>query len=176
VAESFIQHHTTLWGYVHPNVSFINGNIERLNNCGINESTIDIIISNCVINLCPNKANVLRGAYDILKFGGEVYFSDVYTDKAMSLEVKSNKVLHGECIAGALVWKELMDMAVKIGFAPPVLVDVAPLNVNNHELMEILGDNKFCSATYRLFKLEVNATTPAAPSSVIIQYKGHHSC
>lgn len=50
----------------------------------------------------------------------------------------------GECIAGALEWKELMEIAVSAGFAPPVLVDVSPVSVNNPELKELLGNGCLC--------------------------------
>lgn len=69
---------------------------------GIADVSIDLIISNCVVNLSPRKDLVLQAAYRVLKEGGELYFSDVYCDRRLPTEVQRHQVLWGECIAGAL--------------------------------------------------------------------------
>ena len=66
---------------IKPNVEFVKGNIERLDELGFEENSFDLIISNCVVNLAGDKQKVLKDAYRLLKPGGEMYFSDVYADR-----------------------------------------------------------------------------------------------
>lgn len=66
-------------------------------------------------------------------------------------------MLWGECISGALFWKDLCLIAEDIGFSPPRLVTSSCITVNNKELEDIIGDLKFVSATFRLFKLPLDS-------------------
>ncbi|KAG8551607.1 hypothetical protein GDO81_004180 [Engystomops pustulosus] len=153
ISRKYIDYHMEKFGYSEPNTTFVNGYIENLKISGIDDQSYDIVISNCVINLSPDKRSVLREAYRVLKDGGEIYFSDVYSNKPVPEELKQNKVLWGECISGALSWSELYLIAEEIGFSPPRLVTSSYITVNNKELEDIIGDLKFVSATFRLFKL-----------------------
>ncbi|XP_056385623.1 arsenite methyltransferase-like [Hyla sarda] len=157
ISKKYIDYHMKKFGYQEPNINFVNGYIEDLKAVGIVDESYDIIISNCVINLSPDKKAVLREAYRVLKDGGEMYFSDVYSNKPVPDELKQNKVLWGECISGALSWKDLYLIAEEIGFSPPRLVTSSYITVNNKELEDIIGDLKFVSATFRLFKLPQNS-------------------
>lgn len=69
---------------------------------GIADASVDLIISNCVLNLSPDKPAVLREAYRVLANGGEFYFSDVYCDRRLPAAVRQHEVLLGECLGGAL--------------------------------------------------------------------------
>ncbi|XP_068111159.1 arsenite methyltransferase-like [Hyperolius riggenbachi] len=153
VSRKYIDYHTKKFGYQQPNINFVSGYIEDLKGAGLEDQSNDIIISNCVVNLSPDKKAVLREAYRLLKHGGELYFSDVYSDKPIPNQLRQNKVLWGECISGALCWEDLYHTAEEIGFSPPRLVTSSFITVNNKELEEIIGDYKFVSATFRLFKL-----------------------
>ncbi|KAL6086596.1 hypothetical protein STEG23_031624, partial [Scotinomys teguina] len=124
--------------------------------------------SNCVINLVPDKQQVLREVYHVLKYGGELYFSDVYASLEVPEDTKSHMVLWGECLGGALYWKDLAIIAQKIGFCPPRLVTANIITVQNKELESVIGDCRFVSATFRLFKLP--KTEPAKRCQVV--YKG----
>ena len=64
------------------------------------QTTAHRVISNCVINLSPDKEAVLQGTYDALREGGELYFSDVYSDRRIPEAVRQHKVLWGECLSG----------------------------------------------------------------------------
>lgn len=64
--------------------------------------SVDVIISNCVVNLSPNKLKVFEECFRILKEGGELYFSDVYSDRRIPKSLQDDEVLWGECISGAL--------------------------------------------------------------------------
>jgi SAM-dependent methyltransferase len=81
VARSHEEHHTRTFGYVKSNVTFTKGVIEDLEAAGVAANSVDIIVSNCVINLSEDKAAVLAQAHRALKEGGEMYFSDVYADR-----------------------------------------------------------------------------------------------
>ncbi|KAM9315127.1 arsenite methyltransferase [Pholidichthys leucotaenia] len=153
LAKSLVDHHMKDFGYEKPNVSFVQGYIEALTMAGLEKNSFDIIISNCVVNLSPDKKQVLAEAYSVLKDGGELYFSDIYSSARLTEEIKNHKVLWGECLAGALWWKDLLQLAEEVGFSPPRLVTASIVTVDNKELEEVLGDFKFVSATYRLFKV-----------------------
>ncbi|GAB1598712.1 arsenite methyltransferase-like [Argonauta hians] len=153
VANQYIDYHTKLYEYKKPNVKFVKGYIERLTDAGLEENFFDIIISNCVINLSPDKRAVLSQSYKVLKEGGELYFSDVYANKKVSDEARNHKDLWGECISGALFWKDFHELAADVGFSQARIVSVSPIPVEREDFRKILGDVEFASVTYRLFKL-----------------------
>ncbi|XP_020797567.2 arsenite methyltransferase isoform X1 [Boleophthalmus pectinirostris] len=160
VAKKYLDHHMKEYGYKTPNVSFVQGYIEALADAGLQKDTFDIIISNCVVNLSPDKKRVLAEAYSILKNGGELYFSDVYSSGRLTNEIKTHKVLWGECIGGALWWEDLVHLAEEVGFSRPRLVTATIITVDNKELQDVLGDFRFVAATYRLFKLPKGNSKP----------------
>ncbi|KAJ8365806.1 hypothetical protein SKAU_G00146370 [Synaphobranchus kaupii] len=169
VARKYIEHHTQKCGFSKPNVDFIQGYIEGLEEAGLGENSYDIIISNCVVNLSPDKTRVLREAFRVLKDGGELYFSDIYSSGQLPREITSHKVLWGECFGGALCWEDLVRLAEEVGFSSPRLVTASTVTVDNEELESLLGDYKFVSATYRLFKIPKN--TPK--KSCLLTYDGN---
>jgi len=154
VANKYIPYHADKFGYKKSNTSFIKGNIEKLDELNLAPNSFDIIISNCVINLANDKLKVLKDAYDLLKPGGEMYFSDVYSDRRISEELRNDKVLWGECLSGALYWNDFLNVAKAAGFTDPRSVEDRPITVENEEAQLKLGDIKFYSVTYRLFKLD----------------------
>lgn len=153
VANRHIDYHTEAFGYSQPNIRFIEGDIAKLDQCDLKDNYFDVIVSNCVINLCEDKEAVLREAYRVLKEGGELYFSDVYSDRRISQELQDDKVLWGECLSGALYWNDFINMAKKVGFNDPRMVEVEDITIENEDVQKVVGDIKFYSVTYRLFKL-----------------------
>jgi len=153
VARRNIPYHMEKFGYGSENVNFVHGYLENLAEAGLKDNSFDILVSNCVINLCADKKAVLSEALRVLKVGGEMYFSDVYADRELSDEIRNHKVLWGECISGAMDWKKLVNLCAEVGFAKPRLVSSKTMEVDKEELKEILGEAKFVSAVYRLFKL-----------------------
>jgi SAM-dependent methyltransferase len=154
VANRHIDYHADKFGYQASNVEFKKGYLESLEDLGLEENSFDIIVSNCVINLCQDKAAVLKQAYKLLKPGGEIYFSDVYSDRRVPKELINDPVLYGECLSGALYWNDFQNLAKQCGFLDPRLVEDRPLGINNEAIKEKLGNIQFFSATYRLFKLD----------------------
>ncbi len=176
VANEHIEYHREAFGYAKANVEFRKGYIEKLDELGLESGSFDLIISNCVINLAMDKAAVLKQAYDLLKPGGEMYFSDVYADRRVPEKLQADPVLYGECLSGALYWHDFLDLAKGAGFLDPRLVEDRILTVDNPELEDRLGNIGFYSATYRLFKLPELETVCEDYGQAVV-YKGgitHH--
>lgn len=152
IAEQYRSHHAEAFGF--DNVKFVQGYIEQLDELDLQAGSFDVIISNCVINLSPDKDAVLRGVQRLLKPGGEFYFSDVYCDRRVPEAVRNDPVLYGECLGGALYWNDFIQLAKRHGFSDPRLVTDRPLEVSDPELTPRVSDLKFYSATYRLFNLQ----------------------
>ncbi len=152
IANDNLDYHKEKFGFERNNVEFIKGKIEDLGTIDF-PIKFDVVISNCVINLCQDKESVLRNIFNLLETGGEFYFSDVYSSQRIPDNLKQDSVLWGECLSGALYWNDFLNMAKKCGFTDPRLVKSSKIDVKNEELQEKLGDIKFYSATYRLFKL-----------------------
>jgi SAM-dependent methyltransferase len=152
VARAHQSHHAQVFGY--SNVQFLHGYIERLDELALEPHSFDVIVSNCVVNLSPDKDAVLAGVQRLLKPGGEFYFSDVYADRRVPTPVQNDPVLYGECLGGALYWNDFVRLAQRHGFADPRLVDDRPLQVTDPVLAQRIGNLRFFSATYRLFKLD----------------------
>lgn len=153
VANKHIDYHTKIFGFKSPNVRFIEGQIEKLGELSLKENYFDAIVSNCVINLCQDKEAVLREAYRVLKHGGELFFSDVYADRRIPAALAQDSVLWGECLSGALYWNDFLNLAKKVGFNDPRVMEVAPITIDNDIVKEKCGNIEFVSVTYRLFKL-----------------------
>lgn len=154
VANKHVAYHAEKFGYKTPNTEFKKGEIEKLDEIGVKENSMDLIISNCVINLSTNKQKVLSDCFKILKEGGEMYFSDVYVNKRIPKELAADPVIYGECLGGALYWNDFLTFAKKAGFADPRVVEAAPITIENKELEAKLEGYEFYSVTYRLFKLK----------------------
>ena len=150
VAEQHRLYHSETFGF--DNVRFLKGYLEKLDQLDLTPDSFDVIVSNCVINLCTDKDAVLKSIYTLLKPGGEFYFSDVYSDRRVPDAVKNDPVLYGECLGGALYWNDFIGMAKRAGFNDPRLVEDRPLAVTDPALVAKVGPIQFFSATYRLFK------------------------
>ncbi|NCA71933.1 MAG: methyltransferase domain-containing protein [Sphingobacteriia bacterium] len=153
VAERYREEHRVRYGHARSNVRFLEGRIEALDRLDLEPGSFDLIVSNCVINLSPDKPAVLAQAHALLKPGGELYFSDVYADRRVPSRLAEDSVLYGECLAGALYWRDFMWLARHAGFSDPRLVEDRALAIQDPAIAARLAPIRFCSATYRLFKL-----------------------
>lgn len=95
------------------NVEFRLGEIEHL---PIADNTADVVISNCVINLSPDKPQVLREAFRVLKSGGRVAVSDVVMLKPLTPELAALKELYSGCVGGAATVEDLRTWLAEAGF------------------------------------------------------------
>ncbi|XP_074652446.1 arsenite methyltransferase-like [Tubulanus polymorphus] len=156
VANKYVSWHTEKFGYSKPNVRFVKAFIENLGEVGIEQNSYDIIVSNCVVNLSSDKRVVCREAFNALKPGGEIYFSDMYCNQEIPLHIRNNKVLWGEGIGGALYWKNMIEIAIECGFSSPRLITASEVEIADEDVKKELGSAGYVSATYRLFKLPRN--------------------
>lgn len=96
------------------NVEFRKGDIEDL---PVEDEEVDAIISNCVINLAPDKEKVFRETYRVLKSGGRLMVSDVVLTKTLPEEVKNDEELLSGCVAGAILKQDYLKLLEKVGFS-----------------------------------------------------------
>lgn len=154
VAREHQEFHRDAFGMSRVNTAFHTGFIEKLGDLGLEAGSFDVVISNCVVNLAQDKEAVLQGVYDLLKPGGEMYFSDVYASRRIPAALAADETLYGECLSGALYWNDFLTIAKGAGFGDPRVVEHRPLEIGNPALAAKVAPIAFHSATYRLFKLE----------------------
>jgi len=152
VAQRHIDYHSKQFDYTIPNVEFRKGLIEKLDEAGLENDSFDVAISNCVINLCPDKPSALREIYRVLKPGGEFYFSDVYSDQSMPAHLVDDPVLYGECLSGALAEQDFVQLAIETGFCTPREAERSEITIENNEVREKVGGIQFHSITFSLKK------------------------
>ena len=142
------------------NVEFLKGEIEKI---PLPDCSVDVVISNCVINLSADKDRVLREAFRVLKPGGRFAVSDIVVRGEVPDEVRQSMLLWVGCVAGALEEKEYVSKLTQAGFAR---ISVEPTRVHSiedarHFLVEAgidvdaiapLIENKFMSAFIRATK------------------------
>ena len=142
------------------NVEFLKGEIE---NIPLLDNSVDVIISNCVINLSADKDRVLREAFRVLKPGGRFAVSDVVTRGFISEEIRKSALLWVGCVAGALDETEYREKLTAAGFAQ---IEIEPTRIyrveDAREFLSAEGvdvdaiapqvDEKFMSAFIRAVK------------------------
>lgn len=104
--------------YDYSNVEFRLGDIENL---PVESESVDVIISNCVINLAPDKERVFKEAFRVLKPGGAMYISDMVLLADLPDELKNDKDLLTSCLAGALLKEEYLRLLNEAGFLVEIL-------------------------------------------------------
>jgi len=154
VARRHQEFHRIAFGYEKSNVSFLSGDIESLDALHLPDGCVDVVVSNCVVNLVVNKSRVFEEVFRVLKPGGEMYFSDVYADRRIPEDLYKDPVLYGECLSGALYWNDFLRIVRENGFVDPRLVSDRPLSIGDSGVIARTGHIGFFSATYRLFKLQ----------------------
>ena len=154
------------------NVEFLKGEIE---NIPLPDNSVDVIISNCVINLSADKDRVLREAFRVLKPGGRFAVSDVVTRGAIPEEIRQKVLLWVGCIAGALDESDYKSKLKAAGFEQ---IEVEPTRIykveDAREFLSSAGvnvdaiaaqvDEKFMSAFVRGVKPASGATTCSEPA------------
>lgn len=185
VANQYVGWHMDKFGYKKPNVEFVKGYIEDLKTAGVEDNSVDIVISNCVINLSPDKEKVFSEIYRVLKPGGELYFSDVFAGRRIPKPLQTDKILLGECLGGAMYTEDFRRMMAKIGIADTRVMSKRQLTLDDTEIQQKAGMIDFYSMTVRAFKVDLEdicenyghvayykGTIPESPHSFVLD--DHH--
>jgi arsenite methyltransferase len=115
--------------YGYSNVEFRLGDIESL---PVENSSVDVIISNCVINLAPDKEKVFMEAFRILKSGGRMYISDMVLLAELPEDLKNDQDLLAACVAGAILKEEYLSLLKKTGFSVEILDEDSDISKRNY--------------------------------------------
>ncbi len=145
--------HAERYGYTQSNVEFVQGYIEDLASAGIADNSIDVVVSNCVVNLSPDKQQVLSEILRVLKPGGEIYFSDVYADRRIPDALKIEPVLLGECLGGALYWEDFRRIMQDLKCPDIRIVKDSSIELEDADVEAKIGMVNFKSITVRAFKI-----------------------
>lgn len=118
------------------NAEFIKGYIEDI---PMDNDTVNVIISNCVINLCESKEKALSEAYRVLKPGGRLAIADVVMLKDVPDDIIKSVELWVGCIAGALPVKEYESILKKVGFKH---IEIEPVNIYTKDIIDSIKRSK----------------------------------
>ena len=122
VARRNIGAHTEKFGYAQPNVEFRHGFIEDLAAAGLADNSVDLVVSNCVLNLSTDKEATYREIFRVLKPGGELFIADVFADRRVPEILRQDPILYGECLSGAMYTEDFRRLLLRLG-----------INVAEHE-------------------------------------------
>lgn len=143
VAERNIAPHMEAFGFSEPNIEFRKGFIEEI---PAEDSSVDVVISNCVINLSDDKEKVFDEIWRVLEPGGEFYIADIVADRRVPAHLQDDELLWSECLTGAAYIEDLRRMMGASGF-----LDVRA--VKSRRLAEVIEGIRFYSRTLRGFKI-----------------------
>ncbi len=111
--------------YGYKNVEFCLGDIENL---PVSDNSVDIVLSNCVINLAPDKKKVFQEAYRVLKSGGKMYVSDVVLLGKLSVVQKNDPKLLCACVSGAIHRSNYISILEEVGFTVNIVEEDKEIN------------------------------------------------
>jgi len=120
--------------YGYSNVEFRFGDIEAL---PVEDKSVDVIISNCVINLAPDKEKVFREAFRVLKPGGRIYISDIVLLAELPEDLRNDKDPLAGCVAGAILKEDYLNLLNKAGFSVEILSEDANVNKKQHKELPV---------------------------------------
>jgi SAM-dependent methyltransferase len=185
VARRHQEHHARVFGHGQSNVTFLQGYIEDLASLGVESESVDVVVSNCVLNLAPDKSPVFREIWRVLRPGGELYFADVFAGRRIPKELASDPVLRGECLGGALYVEDFRRLMRTLGCLDHRVVAKSRLTLSDGALERQVGMIDFWSMTVRAFKLALEdqcedfgqvatylGTLPEAPHAFLLD--DHH--
>jgi len=136
------------------NVEFRLGEIEHL---PVADNSVNIIMSNCVINLSPDKLSVYRDAYRVLKPGGRLAISDIVATAALPDEIKKNMLLVTACVGGAETIEDTEKMLKKVGFQDIKIT----FNDNSRDLIQEWDPDRSSNAMDYVVSAYIEAVKPS---------------
>lgn len=186
VARRHIGAHTEKFGYAQPNVEFRHGFIEDLAAAGLADNSVDLVVSNCVLNLSTDKEATYREIFRVLKPGGELFIADVFADRRVPETLRQDPILYGECLSGAMYTEDFRRLLLRLGINDYRLMSSRRLTINNPEIEAKVGNIGFYSLTVRAFKLDIEdkcedhgqvatylGTVPGQPTQFVLD--DHHT-
>jgi len=186
VARRHIGFHTEQFGYARPNVEFRHGYIEDLAAAGLPDNSVDLVVSNCVLNLSTDKEATYREIFRVLKPGGELFIADVFADRRVPETLRQDPILYGECLSGALYTEDFRRLLLRLGVPDYRQFSGRRLSINNPEIEARVGNIGFYSLTVRAFKLDLEdrcedhgqvatyrGTIPGQPTQFVLD--DHHT-
>lgn len=153
VARRHQAFHAGAFGHACSNVEFLEGDLSDLAALGVADGSVDVIVSNCVLNLVADKPRAFASALRALKPGGELYFADVYCDRRLPAALLRDPVLVGECLAGAMYGEDFRRLMATLGVADCRVVARSAVPLLDPAIEARIGFARFESVTYRVFKL-----------------------
>jgi ubiquinone/menaquinone biosynthesis C-methylase UbiE len=153
VARRHRDSQTKRFGFSKSNVDFRTGYIEDLAALGIADNSVDVVISNCVLNLSPQKKQVCSEIFRVLKPGGELYFSDVFAGCRVPAALRDDPILRAECMGGAMYIQDFRRLLRRLGCLDYRVAASKRITIGNAEVEQRVGRIEFTSMTIRAFKL-----------------------
>lgn len=170
IAEKYLDAEIKQFGYDECNVELVQGYPEDLS--FIADESVDLVISNCMINLSPDKDAIFREVFRILKNGGEFYFTDVFTDRRMQHEISHNMELRAMRLGGAMYINDFRRIVQEVGFINPRYPICFKTPVTDEELAKFDG-TAFATLTCRLMKTDWESDVCETYTDEWATYKGN---
>ncbi len=155
LAQRHLQDQMSAFHYSRTNVEFHHGYIEDLRSLAVADASMDVVVSNCVINLSPDKKAVFREIFRVLKPGGELYFSDVFAGRRLPQALQRDRELIGECLGGAMYIEDFRRTLRDIGCLDYRVMSRRRVGLDDPDIERKAGMVDFHSMTVRAFKLDL---------------------
>jgi len=142
------------------NVDFILGDIESI---PINFAMVDVVISNCVLNLVPDKARAFNEIYRVLKNGGHFCISDVVLEGELPARLKEDAMMYAGCISGALPREEYLEIIRSAGFQQVEVKKEKKIELPDELLLKYVTESEleqFKTGGTGIFSITVTASKP----------------
>lgn len=140
------------------NIEFVQGDID---NMPLPELTYDVVISNCVLNLVPDKQKAFSEIFRVLKKGGHISISDVVLDGELPAGLKEAAEMYAGCVSGAVQKTEYLEIISKQGFTDIKIQKEKPIRIPDEVLSQYLDENEmseFASSGSGIYSITVFAT------------------
>lgn len=157
VAQRHREFHAQAFGHAQSNVELKQGDLADLGALGIADASVDVVVSNCVLNLVTDKTRAFTEIVRVLKPGGELYFSDVFADRRLPPELMADTELVGECLAGAMYIEDFRRLLARLGVDDARICARSPIALTDAAINQRIGFAGFESITWRAFKLDLEA-------------------
>lgn len=145
------------------NVEFRLAEIENL---PVPDNSVDIIISNCVINLSPDKKKVFKEAFRVLKPGGRLMISDLVLERPLPIHIQNSAAAYISCLAGAVLKKEYLNFIKKAGFQKIKIVGT------QHFPVDLMANDSTAQAIIKNLKIKPTQLKKIGETVVSIKVSG----